>query len=85
MFDRFEWSVIKQWENGVVEMGKRGKHSNHKSVRSDREVKNDIRAHINKFYRIESHYLRVQTSREFIDGGLTIAIMHTIYKTNCYE
>lgn len=41
-----------------------------------------VRVHINSISRIESHYLRANTTREFIDGGLTIADLHRDYKKN---
>lgn len=35
---------------------------------------------MNSISRIESHYLRANTTREYIDGGLTIAHLHRDYK-----
>ncbi|KAJ8934916.1 hypothetical protein NQ314_013106 [Rhamnusium bicolor] len=45
----------------------------------DNEILDSIRAHINSVPRVESHYVRASTSREFIDGGLSIAEMHRNY------
>lgn len=39
-----------------------------------------VRNHINSISRIERHYLRANTTREYIDGGLTIAHLHRDYK-----
>lgn len=38
--------------------------------------------HIDSFPRINSHYLRAQTQREYIDGCLTIAEMYRLYVVN---
>lgn len=40
-----------------------------------------VRNHINSIPQIESHYVRSDTSREFIDGGLTISEMHRNYSS----
>lgn len=44
------------------------------------EILESIKSHINSIPRIESHYQRANTSRELIDGGLSIAEMHRHYK-----
>ncbi|XP_022818610.1 uncharacterized protein LOC111351076 isoform X1 [Spodoptera litura] len=64
--------------NGVAPIDKRGRHENHKKTCS--EVQESVRIHINSISRIESHYLRANTNREFIDGGLSIADLHRDYK-----
>ncbi|KAB0801044.1 hypothetical protein PPYR_05398 [Photinus pyralis] len=62
---------------GIAPADQRGKHSKHRRI--DSEILNSIRDHINSIPRIESHYVRSDTSREFIDGGLSIAEMHRHY------
>ncbi|KAJ8931160.1 hypothetical protein NQ314_015974 [Rhamnusium bicolor] len=52
----------------------RGKHGRHFQV--DKDIKDDIRRHINSIPRIESHYCRNNTSREFIEGGKTVVELH---------
>lgn len=59
----------------------RGKHKNHKKL--DEQIKNYIRTHINSIPRVESHYLRAQTTREFIDGSKCIAQLYRDYKDLC--
>ncbi|KAJ8967717.1 hypothetical protein NQ314_002663 [Rhamnusium bicolor] len=49
----------------------------------DDDIKNEVRAHINSIPRIESHYLRAQTCKEFIEGGKTIAELHRDDKLQC--
>lgn len=62
---------------GIAPVDRRGKHDKHKKI--PEEVMNSVRNHINSIPRIESHYVRKETSREFIDGGLTVAEMHRHY------
>lgn len=61
----------------------RGKHGNHFKVPD--AVKDGIRRHIESIPRIESHYCRSNTSREFIDGGKSIADLHRDYIKQCQE
>lgn len=61
----------------------RGKHKNH--VKVPYSVKEDIRHHIQSIPRIESHYCRANTSKEFIEGGKSIADLHRDYKSECKE
>ncbi|KAL4113156.1 hypothetical protein QTP88_016832 [Uroleucon formosanum] len=55
----------------ILEPLNRGKHDNHKQI--SEEIKKGVLDHIDSFPRISSHYLRAQTSREYIDSSLTIA------------
>ncbi|KAK7600988.1 hypothetical protein V9T40_008429 [Parthenolecanium corni] len=59
----------------------RGKHKN--QTRIPDEVKQGVRDHIDSIPRIESHYLRAQTAREFIDGGRSISDIHRDYLEDC--
>lgn len=61
---------------GVIEKDRRGKHTKHKV--SD-AMKDEVRQHIGKFPKVESHYLRAQTKKEYLDGSLTIAEMYRMY------
>ncbi|CAK1586764.1 unnamed protein product [Parnassius mnemosyne] len=63
---------------GSAPMDSRGKHDHH--IKTDPEVLDSVRVHINSIARIDSHYLRANTSREYIDGGLTLADLHRDYK-----
>ncbi|CAH0716233.1 unnamed protein product, partial [Brenthis ino] len=69
----------RNYNAGNAPKDNRGKHGNHK--KTDPELVQSVKDHINSVPRIESHYLRANTSREFIDGGLTIAELHRNYKT----
>ncbi|CAK1581384.1 unnamed protein product [Parnassius mnemosyne] len=73
--------IKKRTSAGFVEEDKRGKHHSHHKLPEC--VKESIRNHINSIPRIESHYLRQQTAREFIEGGKTIADLHREYVEEC--
>lgn len=71
----------KRTPHGTIVPDARGKHGNHTKV--DIEIKEGVRRHIRSIPRVESHYLRAQTSKEFIDGGKTIADLHRDYQNSC--
>lgn len=66
-------------ETGMAPIDNRGKHSNHR--KTNPEVLASVRNHINSIPQIESHYVRSDTSREFIDRGLTISEIHRNYSS----
>lgn len=67
----------------LIENDLRGKHNNHHTV--DEGIKDGIKAHIDSIPKIESHYLRANTSRLFIDGSKTVADIHRDYVSKCKE
>lgn len=71
-------------ESGILEPEKRGKHENHGTKIAD-ELLEGVRNHINTIPRIESHYLRKQTTREYIDGGKTLTDLYNDYKEECIK
>lgn len=81
--DRPIRTVITKNEMGFIDEDFRGKHGQHKKLAP--EIKDGIRKHINSIPRIESHYLRQHTTREYIDGGKTIADLFRDYKADCKE
>lgn len=77
--DRPIRTVLKKTnEMGFLEPEKRGKHDKHYQV--DGRIKQSVRDFINGIPRMESHYLRAQTSREYIEGGRSLADLHRDYK-----
>ncbi|XP_074036389.1 uncharacterized protein [Leptinotarsa decemlineata] len=68
----------KMSSTGVIEPDLRGKHLN--QPKTDPQTIKDIIDHINSFARIESHYCRSDTKREYIDGDLNQAEMYRLYK-----
>lgn len=81
--DRFVRSVIEKMEDGFLAEDRRGKHTHHKKVAP--EIKTGVRNHINSIPRIESHYLRNQTKREYIDGGKNLSDLYRDYKEDCLK
>lgn len=70
-------TALEKYESGILKQDQRGKHGKHYRVtQKERET---VKDHINSIPRIESHYLRAQTTREFIDGGLTIRELCRMY------
>lgn len=62
----------------IIKEDGRGKHG--KQVKLDDETKQSVRDHINSIPKIESHYLRANTSRQFVGGDLTVREMHRNYR-----
>ncbi|ESO84719.1 hypothetical protein LOTGIDRAFT_168383 [Lottia gigantea] len=48
-------------------------------------VKNGIREHINSIPRLESHYCRASTNKEYLPNGLSIALLYDKYAQRCRE
>lgn len=59
----------------------RGKHKNH--ITLDVNIKEGIRKHLQSIPKIESHYLRQNTTRDYIEGGKTIADLNRDYQDDC--
>lgn len=71
-------ALAKKHENGIVATDLRGKHGNQMKI--DQGIKDSITEFINSIPRIESHYLRAQTSREFIGSDKSLADLYRDYK-----
>lgn len=73
-------ALNKRTEEGLVSVDRRGgRFANLKQ--KDVEIRNAVLAHIQKFPRMESHFCRKSTTREFLHPDLTIKKMYHIYKT----
>lgn len=79
--DRVIRTVIAKSENGFLKQDMRGKHNNHKKVAES--IRQGIRSHINSIPRMESHYIRKDSSREYIDGGKSLSDLYRDYKSLC--
>ncbi|CAG4983658.1 unnamed protein product [Parnassius apollo] len=73
--------TAKKNQAGTIEEEKRGKHGKQYKISSD--IIKGIKNHIDSIPRIESHYVRQQTTREFIDGGKNLTDLYTDYQTQC--
>ncbi|CAK1553187.1 unnamed protein product [Leptosia nina] len=71
-------ALLKKTETGFIEEDKRGKHKNHPKV--DLAVKESVVQFIHSIPRIESHYLRAQTTREYILSERSLADIYRDYK-----
>lgn len=71
-------ALAKKTEKGFLTDDKRGKHGNQPKVNP--EIKESVRIFINAIPRIESHYLRAQTTREYIDSSKNLADLYRDYK-----
>lgn len=71
-------SLAKIQETGVIETEKRG--GRHASViERDKQLRQAIIEHINKFDRVESHYVRSHTSKEYLHEDLSISKMYRMF------
>ncbi|KAG5879687.1 hypothetical protein JTB14_006472 [Gonioctena quinquepunctata] len=71
-------ALSKKTDNGFLEPDGRGKHGHQPTV--DPEIKESIKTFINSIPRIESHYLRAQTTREFIESSKCLADLYRDYR-----
>ncbi|CAG9816980.1 unnamed protein product [Phaedon cochleariae] len=71
-------ALSKKSESGVIEGELRGKHGNQPTI--DPQVRRSVIDFINSIPRIESHYLRAQTTREFICSDKSLADLYRDYK-----
>lgn len=55
------------------------------SNKTKEEVAAKVRAHIESFPCVESHYTRKCTQRKYLDSTLSIAKMYSLYKEQCRE
>jgi len=62
----------------VIPADQRGKHSNRLHAIKD-NVKSYIRQHIESFPVIDSHYIRAESTRKYLENGLSISKMHRLY------
>lgn len=64
---------------GFVQSDMRGKHG--KQPKLPESAKNDVRNFINSIPRTESHYLRADTQREYIEADKSLAELYRDYKS----
>lgn len=69
--------ISKTSDSGIVEPDGRGKHTKHAHINEN--IMARVRAHIQSIPRMESHYCRATTTRQYIDGSKSIADLHRDY------
>ena len=62
----------------IIEADSRGKHTNRPKRIKD-EVINSVRKHIESYQRIDSHYCRASTSRQYLSANLSVKEMYRQY------
>lgn len=84
--DRFIRTVVDKSRSdvsGIIMEDRRGKHGNHSRV--DNNIKDGVRHFIKAIPKIESHYCRADTRKEYIDGSKNIAEIYRDYVKQCEE
>lgn len=77
--NNFISTVLKKCDNnGFTGEEARGKHG--KQKKTDEKLINSVIQHINSFPRIESHYCRARTKKEYLEGGLNLSMMYRMYE-----
>lgn len=74
-------TALKKCGEHDVEGELRGNHGKQRKLCP--EIVNLVSKHINEFPRVESHYLRKQTTRHLIDGASTIAEIYKLFVNKC--
>ncbi|KAJ0172673.1 hypothetical protein K1T71_011812 [Dendrolimus kikuchii] len=77
-----ETALKKKNSNTNISMkNNRGTHSNHYAV--DESIKNGIKLFIESIPKIESHYIRANSKRNYIDGIKAVTDLHRDYVEKC--
>ncbi|KAK3914271.1 Ribosomal RNA large subunit methyltransferase H [Frankliniella fusca] len=66
-------------ESGIAPPDMRGKHTKSTISRKNKDLNDSVREHINLIPRIESHYTRSKTKREYLENGLSIEELYRRY------
>ena len=61
------------------------KRGNSVNRQISQDIKNDIRAHIESLPRVESHYNRANTKKEYLAEGLNVRILYEKFVEQCKE
>lgn len=72
-------ALAKKTETGITERDKRGGRPQ-SQVERDAVIKDLVTQHINRFPRVESHYCRKDTTREYLHSDLTKRKMFAMFK-----
>uniref|UniRef100_A0A6P7GHP5 Uncharacterized protein LOC114338962 n=1 Tax=Diabrotica virgifera virgifera TaxID=50390 RepID=A0A6P7GHP5_DIAVI len=77
--DKMIYTIITNTDEMGLIADKRGKHGN--NHRLDPELLDDIRKHIDTIARMEGHYVRANSSRQYVEGGRTIKDLYSDFKS----
>lgn len=81
--ERMVYTVQSRMNDGFMMDDLRGKHNQHKKLNP--ALLEDIRNHINMIPKIESHYVRAKTSKQYIGGDKTIKDLYNDFATQQTE
>lgn len=70
-------------QTGVLELDRRGKHDHHRKIPAN--IMKGIHEHIHSIPRMESHYCRKDTRKEYIEGGRSLMDLYRDYLIVCKE
>lgn len=65
--------------SGTVEKERRGGRQSAKVVERDRRIRQEIEEHIQRFPRVESHYCRSSSSKEYLHPDLNLRKMYSMF------
>lgn len=78
--DRVVRTVLEKTSSlGVVEIDKRGGRKSDAIIARDIQIRSEIEMHIDRFPRMESHYCRASSNREYLHQDLSVSKMHFLY------
>lgn len=67
-------------ESGILEKDKRGeRHRSHAKINEERQIKEKISEHIDRFPKVESHYCRSSSSRMYLHPDLSFPKMYAMF------
>lgn len=64
---------------GLVELDKRGGRKSEAVIARDIKIRSEIEKHIDRFPRMESHYCRASSSREYLHPDLSVSKMYFLH------
>lgn len=76
-------TALRNSKLGVPQGDKRGKHT--PSTKTKTEDVNFVKQHIETFPKMKPHYNRHDSTRDYLESGLNIRSMYTLYQDYCKE
>lgn len=73
---------IRNHDSGMSRHDRRGKHTKKVTPARDREL---VAEHINSFPRVQSHFRRSHSNKEYLEQNLSLQKMYDLYKVWCNE
>ena len=64
---------------GLLQLDKRGGRKSRAIIARDIQIRSEIEKHIDRFPRMESHYCRASSSREYLNSDLSVSKMYFLH------